>query len=147
MGHEFRAATARASLRYDIENDIIVDAKLEPLTVDERSFAKEHLRALGGMELDFGERKSIVICDRGYPSKEFITYLQDKEIKYVMRVAKRSILHRQDEKRKRSYREERRHKDPDNSISAEKRKAPTTNLEKGELETHKSPKSVPHRHL
>jgi hypothetical protein len=88
-GHKLRVATVRASLRYDIENDIIVDAKFESLTVDERSLAKEHLQALGDMELDFGERKPIVICDCGYPSKDFIAYLQDKEIKYIMRVTKR----------------------------------------------------------
>jgi hypothetical protein len=86
VGHGLSAATARASLLYDIENDIIVEARIEPLGVDERSLAKEHLQALCGMGLDYGERKPIVIFDRGYPSKEFIKYLQDKEIKYVMRV-------------------------------------------------------------
>jgi hypothetical protein len=42
VGHESSAATARASLLYDIENDIIVDARIEPLTVDERNLAKAH---------------------------------------------------------------------------------------------------------
>jgi hypothetical protein len=88
-GHELSAATARVSILYDIENDIIVDANIERLTVDERSLAKGHLNAFGGMGLDFGGRKPIVICDRGYPSKDFIKYMQDKEIKYVMRVQKR----------------------------------------------------------
>jgi hypothetical protein len=37
---------------YDIENDVIVDARIEWLTGDERSLAKEHLQALGGMGLD-----------------------------------------------------------------------------------------------
>jgi uncharacterized protein YifE (UPF0438 family) len=85
-GHELSAATARALLLYDIEKDIIVDAKLAPLTVDERSLGKEHLEALASM--DFGERKPIVICDRGYPSKDFIKYIQNKEIRYVMRARK-----------------------------------------------------------
>jgi hypothetical protein len=80
------AATARASALYDIENDIIVDARLEPLTVNERSLAKEHLEALAGMGLDIEERQALIILDRGYPSKDFIKYLQDKEIRYVMRV-------------------------------------------------------------
>jgi hypothetical protein len=42
-GHELTAATARASLLYDITNDIIADARIEPLAVDERSLAKEHV--------------------------------------------------------------------------------------------------------
>jgi hypothetical protein len=88
VGHELSAATARGSLLYDIENDIIVDAKIEPLVVDERSLAKEHLEGLAGLEPGWGERKPLVIFDRGYPSKELIKYLQDKEIKYVMRVQK-----------------------------------------------------------
>jgi hypothetical protein len=86
VGHELSAATARASLLYDIGNDIIVDARIERLTEDERSLAKEHFQALAGMGLDLGGRKPIVIFDRGYPSKDFIKYLQDKEITYVMRV-------------------------------------------------------------
>jgi hypothetical protein len=87
-GHELSAATARASLLYDIENDIIVDAIIERLAGDERSLAKEHLQTLSSLGLDCGERKLIVIFDRGSPSKDMIKYLQDKEIKYVMRVQK-----------------------------------------------------------
>ena len=86
MGHELSGATARASLQYDIENDSIVEAKLEPLPVDERSLAKEHLEALTDLGLGCGKRKPIGIFDRGYPSKELITYLQDKGITDVMRV-------------------------------------------------------------
>jgi hypothetical protein len=88
-GNELSAATARASVPYDIENDIIADARLEPLGVDERSLAKEHLKALTDTRLGLGERRPIVVFDRGYPSKDFIKYLQDKEIKYVTRVQKR----------------------------------------------------------
>jgi hypothetical protein len=36
------------------ENDIIVDAKLEPLTKDKRSIAKEHLEEFIVMRLDLG---------------------------------------------------------------------------------------------
>jgi hypothetical protein len=41
VGKELSAATARASLLYDIENDIIADAKIEPLAVEERSLAAD----------------------------------------------------------------------------------------------------------
>jgi hypothetical protein len=85
-GHGLSAATARASLLYDIENDIIVDAQIEPLTGDERSLAKEHPRTLEEPARKVGNRKLLVIFDRGYPSRDFIKYLQDKQIRYVMRV-------------------------------------------------------------
>jgi hypothetical protein len=87
-GKELNAVTARASLLYDIENDIIADAKIEPLTVDERNLAKGNLEVLAVLGRGFGKRKTLVIFDRGYPSKDFINYLQGKEIKYVMRVQK-----------------------------------------------------------
>jgi hypothetical protein len=87
-GNALTAVTARASLLYDIENDIIADAKIEPLSVDERSLAKGNLEALAELEQGFGNRKALVIFDRGYPSKDFITYLPEKELKYVMRVPK-----------------------------------------------------------
>jgi hypothetical protein len=67
-----------------------VDANIERLTIDERSLAKTHIEGLGGMGTDFGGRKPVIICDRGYPSKDFIKYLQGREIKYVMRVRKKS---------------------------------------------------------
>jgi hypothetical protein len=38
--------------------------------------------------MDFGGRKPLVIGDRGYPSKDFIRYLENKGIRYVLRVQK-----------------------------------------------------------
>jgi hypothetical protein len=136
-GHELSAATARASLLYDIENDIIVDAKIEPLTADERSLAKEHIEGLGELGLELGDRKPLVIFDRGYPSKDFIKYLQDKEITYVMRV-QRGFNTRIDKMGKGS----RVIKLPDGNrtravvfqLKSGEREALITNVEEGELE-------------
>jgi hypothetical protein len=72
-GNALTAVTARASVLYDLEHDIIADAKIEPLTVDERSLEKDNLEALAELEQRFGKRKALVIFDRGYPSKDFIT--------------------------------------------------------------------------
>jgi hypothetical protein len=66
-----------------------VDAVIESLTEDERRLAKGRLKALSSMGLDFEGRKPMIICDRGCPSKDFIKYQQDNEIKYVMRVQRR----------------------------------------------------------
>jgi hypothetical protein len=73
----------------DIENDVIVDASVEPLTAGERSLAKGRLEALGGMGLDLKGREPIITCDRGYPSKDFVKRSQDNEIKRVTRARKR----------------------------------------------------------
>jgi hypothetical protein len=87
-GHEQSAPTARVSLLYDSGNDIIVDAVIERLSVDERSLAKQHIETLTGSGLDFGGRTPIVVFDCGYPSRDLIKYLRDRKIKYVMRVPK-----------------------------------------------------------
>jgi hypothetical protein len=50
LRHEGTSATALASLLYDVENDIIVDAKIEPIDRNERSLATEHIEALMKME-------------------------------------------------------------------------------------------------
>jgi hypothetical protein len=88
LGHEGTAATALASLLYDVENDIIVDAKIVSIHGNERALAEEHLLALTAME-DFQRgHRELIVFDRGYPSFEFIKSLEDKEIAYVMRTVK-----------------------------------------------------------
>ncbi|MDR2069703.1 MAG: transposase [Spirochaetaceae bacterium] len=85
LGPEGTAATALVSLLYDLENDIMVDAKIGPVSGNERAMAEEHLRALVGLE-SYERGRELIIFDRGYPSPELIKSLQDKEIRYVMRI-------------------------------------------------------------
>jgi hypothetical protein len=77
---------AQGSLLYDIENDVIVDAQIEPVATDERTLAREHIRKLVMMPA-FG--KELIIFDRGYPSIELIEQLMEKKIEFVMRVRER----------------------------------------------------------
>lgn len=77
------SAAAQGSLLYDIENDLIVDALIEPAETDERSLAKRHIEKLVGLE---SCGKEIVLFDRGYPSLELIRLLEGYNLKYVMRV-------------------------------------------------------------
>jgi hypothetical protein len=88
VGHELSAASSCGSVLYDRENDIIVEAKLEGLTKDEGSIAKKHLEEFTGMGLDLGGLKPLVLFDRGYPSKGIIRYLENKGLRYGMRVQK-----------------------------------------------------------
>jgi hypothetical protein len=89
MGNDaYTSVNALASLLYDLENNIIVDAKVVSVHDDERSLAEEHLNALRALPNYNLGHKELIIFDRGYPSYKLIKSLQDKEIAYVMRVWK-----------------------------------------------------------
>jgi hypothetical protein len=87
-GQELSVAAVCASMAYDSENDIIEDAIIDRLACDERRLAKEHIRALSLREDGVQERKKIVIVDCGYRSGDFVKYLRDNEIRYVIRLAR-----------------------------------------------------------
>jgi hypothetical protein len=77
--------TARGSILYDILNDIVMAALIDPLKTGEQSQALEHIKQLQGLE-SFQAWKELVIFDRGYSSRELIHELMDKKIHYLMRV-------------------------------------------------------------
>ena len=62
MGKDRTAATAQASILYDVLNDIVADAAIAPLCTDERTLAKSHLKACVTFDPD---GKKIIIFDRG----------------------------------------------------------------------------------
>jgi hypothetical protein len=81
--------TAQASCLYDVLNDIIGDAHLEPITTDERTLCLRHLKHLCGME---SFKKELVIMDRGYASAELIKTFLDANVRFLMRVRKKFNL-------------------------------------------------------
>jgi hypothetical protein len=82
-GANASSPTAQGSILYDILNDIIYDASITPLSVDERTLAIRHIkRVLASMP----NKKMLIIFDRGYPSFELIQILEELGIKYLMRV-------------------------------------------------------------
>ena len=80
--------TAQGSLLYDILNDLVVDARIEPMATDERTIAKMHINQLAGIE-SFEKGKELIVFDRGYPSFELIKELLEKGIHFIMRVRKK----------------------------------------------------------
>jgi hypothetical protein len=68
-------ACAQGSVLYDIENDVIVDAVIEPIGSDERTLAEKHIEKLIGMA-DFG--KELILFDRGYPSIGLLEHIFEK---------------------------------------------------------------------
>ena len=83
LGKGKTAPTAQGSILYDVLNDIIVDASINPMTSDERTLAIEHLEKYAKMAPN---GKNLIIFDRGYPSFELIELLEGMGFTYVMRV-------------------------------------------------------------
>lgn len=76
-------AMASASLFYDIQEDIIVDAILEPFESSERKAAKKHLDFLEEQGM---QEQAVILCDRGYPSYEFYRRITEANYFFVMRI-------------------------------------------------------------
>ena len=83
MGRGASSPTAQGSIAYDVLNDIVMDALLVPLSIDERSLAKQHLEHCTAME---PSEKKLFIYDRGYASFELIELLVQNGAQFVMRV-------------------------------------------------------------
>ena len=81
-GRKKDSPTASASILYDIENDWIADAAIDPYPTAERVQAMTHILRL--KELGIALR-SLVLFDRGYPEAKFLAFLQTNEIRFLMR--------------------------------------------------------------
>ena len=85
FGDSNGSPTAQVSALYDVFNDFVVDARIEPMATDERTLAELHIKHLQGLT-SFEEWKELLLFDRGYPSFELIKGLLDRKIHYCMRV-------------------------------------------------------------
>ena len=85
VGAGSTSPTAQGSILYDILNNIVVDAQIEPVSTDERTMAYRHIKQLTELE-SYEEWKELIIFDRGYPSFELIMELLNKKIHFLMRV-------------------------------------------------------------
>ena len=72
LGAEGTLPAALGSIRYDLANDVMLDAKLVPIRERERTLALEPLKALTGLERFKAGHWELVIVDRGYLSDECI---------------------------------------------------------------------------
>ena len=85
--NNMQIARALASCIYDIENDMILTSKIARYDTEERDLAIDLIKQLEGI----GRKNDLILFDRGYPSAELISYLEENKIKYLMRVS-RSFL-------------------------------------------------------
>jgi hypothetical protein len=86
LGKEGTAPTAQGSILYDVLNDIVADATIEPMSFCERTLAISHLNVFDDIAK---EDKKLIIYDRGYPSFDMIDELESRGLFYVMRVKKK----------------------------------------------------------
>ena len=75
-------ARAMISVIYDIENDYILESDIRTWKAAERDLAKE---LIGRLESK-GLKNDLFLFDRGYPSKDMFDFLENKCVKYLMRV-------------------------------------------------------------
>lgn len=83
MGSDYSAATAQASALYDVLNNVLIDVRIAPLRIGERTLAKRHIKALCSTS-SFG--KECILYDRGYASFEFVEMHIGHGVSFVMRV-------------------------------------------------------------
>lgn len=75
-------ARAMVSVIYDIENDFILESDIRTWNSAEREIAKELIEKLETK----GFKNDLFLFDRGYPSKDMFEFLENKKLKYLMRV-------------------------------------------------------------
>jgi hypothetical protein len=78
-----KTARALMSALYDLENKLIVSAQLDRYDSSERTLAKKNIEQM--LSYDKYPIKNLILFDRGYPSIEFISYLMDMGIDFLMR--------------------------------------------------------------
>ena len=83
-GTSVELARAMASTIYDIENNMIVKAKITKCTAAERDVAKQLIEMLK----ENGLKNDLLLFDRGYPSIDFFFYLVSVGVKFVIRIPK-----------------------------------------------------------
>lgn len=91
-GTSVELARAMTSCIYDIENNLIVKAKITKCTASERDIAKELIDMLKVS----GLKNDLLLFDRGYPSIDFFHYLINTGVKFVIRMPKNRYQKRMD---------------------------------------------------
>ena len=88
-GRGSSSPTAIASVAFDVLNNRVLDAQLEPISVDERTLAAMHmdnLKSKARTDLLY----TMFVFDRGYASKGLISYIEDTiHARYLFRLRSR----------------------------------------------------------
>jgi len=84
-GNQHGETVSRANINtlYDVENRFILDVGIHRVDSSELTEAKEQIECL---KETIGERKALVLFDRLYGSLEFINFLEEHGVKYIIRL-------------------------------------------------------------
>ena len=85
--NKYRKQGARTNLSvvYDVFNQFLLDIGIHHYHSSEIAEAKTHIGALKAI---LGERPGLIISDRHYESLEFVDFLEDSGVKYLVRLHK-----------------------------------------------------------
>ena len=81
--HGETVSRANINILYDVENRFILDVGIHRVDSSELSEAKEQIKCL---KETIGERKALVLFDRLYGALEFINFLEEQGVKYIIRL-------------------------------------------------------------
>lgn len=90
---DYAWSMALASTLYDILDDIVVDASLQPQFSGEREAAAQHLARLKDLGI---EKNAVVIFDRGYYSADLVLECMNTGCKFLMRLKNTTRFRSQD---------------------------------------------------
>ena len=80
---------ALVSGMYDVLNRFYLDIEIEHISISENELAKQNLSHLKEMKL---KQPILVLFDRGYPSIEFVDYLESQGIHYLFRLSSNDYI-------------------------------------------------------
>lgn len=83
-----KQAQAGISCLYDVLNMMILDCTVNHITFSERSEAEQHIRKIPQF---IGDRPSIIILDRGYPSSFLLMNMMEAKQKFVVRLSSKDF--------------------------------------------------------
>jgi hypothetical protein len=86
MGRESDVPMAQASTAYDVFNNIIVDAEIEPLSISENELAVRHIDRIASIS---GMGETLLIFDRGYSSTSLMARIEERGMKFLIRVRRK----------------------------------------------------------
>lgn len=86
IGRGSGSPTAIASVAFDVLNDCVLDAQLEPISIDERTIAIRHMENIKS-KARTNLLYTMFVFDRGYASKNLISYIEDTiHARYLFRL-------------------------------------------------------------